>query len=168
MPQRKVKPMPEKVAKQLSAAERIKAHFESSYELSDEDQEYLHDIDLAFRVTFGEPDRNDAREKIKHLFPKKTPLEIQHLIRDVGQIYGDYFEVSKTVMKVLQEKRHMRVYQDSCRQGEMSAANRALTAIDKLYDLYTPDKNKAKARKLPAVRRTNDPKALETITGTDD
>ena len=161
--------MPLEVRKELSQVERILAHYSDSYELDEQDAAYLDQLDQVFKIIHGEEDRDDAREKIKHLFELQSPKEITRIIDDTMAVYGDFFSMTKEAMRVIQEKRHTRLYQAAMRNGEYASANKALKAIDDLHDLYkfTGGRSQANTR-LPRVRRTTDPDALRTITKDED
>lgn len=165
---RKLKTMPEEVKVQLSQVERIKAYFEDSYELDDDDQAYLHKIDLVFKVVHADDNINDARAKLKHLFPELNLTGINLLIKNAQAIYANFFDINEEVMKVMQEQRRMKIYHAALRSGDTQAANAALTAIDKLHGLYLKKPKGAKINiPLPVVRRTADPAALKNLNKDD-
>jgi len=158
------KTMPEEARQQLSQVERIKAHFDDGYFLEQEDEQYLEQIDIAFRVVYAEENQRAARAKIKRLFPDLSTKEIGKLIEDATFVYADFFDITKKAMRIIQEKRYNRLYELCIRNDEYGAAERVLGKIDKLHDLYSPDKGSMINARLPIVRRTNNPAALSILT----
>jgi len=158
--------MPAEVAEVLTRVERIQAHFNDQYQLHDEDIEYLDKISTVFKIIHAEDERDLARGKIKQLYPDLSPAHIKNLIDDAMDVFGDFFEMNSDAMRIIQEKRHQRVYEAAMRAEDYPAAGRALKSIDQLYDLYNPKKTgRASTTKLPLVRRTSDPTALKKLTG---
>lgn len=167
--ERQLKIMPIEVRKELSQVERCLAYYSDGYELDEQDAAYLDQLDQVFKIIHGQEDRDEAREKIKHLFELEEPKQIKKIIEDTMAVYGDFFTMSKEAMRIIQEKRHTRIYMGAVRNGEYASANKALKAIDDLYDLYKPDPSGSTANtRLPRVLRTTDPAALATITNEED
>lgn len=159
--------MPEEILA-LNIEDRILAHINDGYNLPDEDKPYLDTINMAFKLIHGEEDRDTIPKKLKTIFGHLKSKEIQKLIDDVTYVYGDFFLINRTVMRIIQERRHERVYEAAFQSGDYPASERALKSIDELNNLYsTRDTIPNSVRKMPRVKRTTDPAALKIITGTD-
>jgi len=155
------KKMPPEAAAELDQVERIIAHLEENYELLEQDEEYFDRINLVFKLIHGEEKRDVARKKITAVLGKGNHTKIMD---DCVRVYGDFFIINTAAMRVIQEKRHERVYEAAMKAQDFQAAERALKAIDQLHRLYTrtgdmPITN----RKLPKVKLVTDPAALENI-----
>jgi hypothetical protein len=153
--------MPSEAAAQLNQIERILAHLQDDYALSEEDSLYLDKLNMVFKIIHGEEDRDLARKKITMQFGAGNHKK---LIDDCTAVYGDFFIVNRVAMRIIQEKRHERVYEAAMRNQDYPAAERALKAIDQLYRLYEKnDDVPLGGRRLPKVKRTANPEALENI-----
>ena len=155
--------MPDEVKEQLSQVERLQAYYNDSYELDEEDAKYLEQLDITFKMIHAEEERESAREKIRKLFNLREPAAVTQLIDDCLSLYGDFFRINNEVMRVIQEKRHTRAYMRAQRDGEHSAAIRALQSIDKLYDLYGTKVAAPVEKKLPKVKLTSNVSALKKL-----
>lgn len=153
--------MPQEAAEQLNPIERIIASIQDDYALSEEDQVYLDQLNAVFKIIHGEEDRDAARKKITMQFGKGNHAK---LIDDCVAVYGDFFTINGAAMRIIQEKRHERVYEAAMRAGEYAAANRSLKAIDELYRLYHKvDDAPIANRRLPRVVRSSNPEALKNL-----
>ena len=155
--------MPQEAKDQLSQIERLAAYYNDSYELDDEDAQYLERLDICFKMIHAEEERESAREKIRKLFSLQNPEAVTRLIDDCMSLYGDFFRINNEVMRVIQEKRHTLAYMKAQRDGEHAAAIRALQSIDKLYGLYGTRPDAPVDTKLPRTVRTSDPVALKKL-----
>lgn len=153
------KEMPDSVAEEMTQIERLVAHVENGYKIREEDEEYFETINMAFRVIFAADSPDQARKRINGLFLTKTsPKFVTKIIDDVTVIYGDFFEVNKNALRVIQEKRHLSLYHRALREDNIEVAEKALAAIDRLYLLHSPSEGtSSKRRKLPKIKRTSDP-----------
>ena len=160
------KQLPKEVADELTTVERIQAHYDSQYELSTEDEIYLDKLNMVFKCIHQEENQEVSRTKIKMLLGDGNH---QQLIDDTVAVYGDFFDINKKVMRVIQEKRYQRLYESAIRADEFAAAGRALNSIDRLQSLYTEAANDINVpKKLPRVKRTSNPEALTNLTEDDD
>lgn len=165
----KYKEMPEEVARILSQTERIQAHFNDQYELSEEDAKYLDKVNTVFAIIHGESDNDMAREKIRVVFKMDGNKQISDLVNAARLIYGDFFEMNRDVMRIIQEKRHQRTYEAAMRNADYPAAERALKSIDQLYQLYQRGTDTSRANTaLPQTRRTSNTGALKKLTDGDE
>lgn len=158
-----MKKLPNEAIEDLTFSERIIAHFEDNYEVLEEDQVRFNQVNVAFKVIHGSDNDEYARRKLKVLFPELDTQKLTRIINDSVEIYGDFFVVNSNAMRVIQEKRHERVYESAMRHGDHAAAERALGAIDKLHRLYMSTAVSAPSTRLPKTRRTSDPQALQKL-----
>jgi len=155
--------MPQEAYEELTQVERIKAHLEHNYTISEEDGEYLAQLMEIFRIVQGD-EYAQARQKISQLYRHKFDRKrVERLIKDCTAVFGDFFEINQLAMRIIQLKRHERLYEAALRGKDFVAAGRELAAIDKLSDLYGPGTKKAAIGKLPRIRRTSDPSALRNL-----
>lgn len=160
--------MPDEIL-ELSVAERILAHIQEQYDLPEEDAAYLNNVNAAFKIIHGEEDKENISTKLKMMFGHLGNKKIEQLVDDVTFIYGDFFVINQAAMRVIQERRHERVFEAAMKDNDFQAAERAAKAIDQLHRLYdVRDKLPSTSRKLPKVRRTTNPQALKKLTGTDE
>lgn len=161
-----MKQLTEEAYKELNQVERILAHFHDNYELSEEDEAFLKQVNLVFKVVHQDEDEGSARKKITALLGKGNH---KNLLDACTQVYGDFFMINQAAMRIIQEKRHERLYEAAMRNMDYPAAERALAAIDKLHRLYEKaDSLPISSRKLPKVTRTQDPIALRSIRASND
>ncbi len=150
----------------MSIVERIKAYYDNQYKLNEEDEAYLEKLNMVFKCIHNEERQDVARQKINILLGKGNH---QRIINHTVAVYGDFFEMNKDVMRIIQEKRHQRLYESALRAEEFAAAERALKAIDQLYHLYSKDSGmRVASTSLPRTRRTSNPEALKGLTGTNE
>lgn len=160
--------MPEAIL-ELSIAERILAHIREQYTLPVEDRSYLDTVNAAFKIIHGEEDKENIPKKLRMMFTDMANKEISQLIDDVTFIYGDFFVINQAAMRVIQERRHERVFEAAMAEGDYQAAERAAKSIDQLHRLYdVRDKLPSTSRKMPKVIRTSNPAALKKLNGTDE
>jgi hypothetical protein len=156
--------MPEEAIQDMTRAERILAHYQDNYELHEDDRPYFDMINVAFKVIHADEDRDLSRRKLNQLFPQLRGKKMSRLIADVAFVYGEFYDINRQAMRIIQEKRHERVYESAMRAGEYAAAERALKAIDELHRLYEHKADLPNVhRKLKKVRRTTDPAALDQL-----
>lgn len=154
------KKMPSEAAEQLTQVERLMAHINDGYEVLPEDAAYFEEISQTFRIIFDAETPEQARRKMVAILGKKRNLS--KLIDDTVAVYGDFFLINKNALRVIQEKRHLYVYKRALADGDNASAEKALTAIDKLYHLYSKeDELPTSAQKLPKIERSSDPRILE-------
>jgi hypothetical protein len=157
-----MKQLSEEAYSELDQVERILAHFHDNYELSEEDDAFLKQVNIVFKIIHHDEDEGSARKKIKTLLGEG--VKAKKIIDACTQIYGDFFTINQAAMRIIQEKRHERVYEAAMRNQDHPAAERALAAIDKLHRLYEKaDSLPISSRKLPKIVRTADPAALKAI-----
>ena len=153
--------MTPEAAAELDQIERIVAHVDQNYELLEEDEAYFEQITQCFRMIHEDNDKEASRKKIKRVFPG---ADHRRLIDDVTRVYGDFFTINQSAMRIIQEKRHQSLYEAAIRGGDYAAAERALQSIDKLHRLYEKhDDLPITNRRLPKVKLTNDPAALKSL-----
>lgn len=157
----KKKIMPPEAAEQLDRIERIKAHLENDYELLEEDREYFDRLNIVFKLTHGEENPDVAMKKITAVLGAG---DHSSLIDDCSILYGDFFTINGAAMRVIQEKRHERVYEAAMSAQDFASAEQALKAIDNLYRLYNDtDDLPISNRRLPGVKLTSNTEALQIL-----
>jgi hypothetical protein len=155
------KKMTPEAAEELDQVERIIAHIENNYELLEGDQEYFDKLTQCFRMIHEDDDKEASRKKIKKMFPGENH---RRLIDDVTRVYGDFFVINQSAMRIIQEKRHQQLFEAAMRGGDYATAQRCLAAIDKLHRLYEKhDDLPITNRKLPKVKLTTNPDALKKL-----
>lgn len=128
------------------------------YELLDEDQEKMEQVDVAFRIIYKAENPDRARKLLARQYPKKR---LDLIIDLVTQLYGDFFDVNKEALRIIQHKRYERMILRAERAENWDLVEKLSGRIDKLFDLYNPDdKRKMVRRKLPTIRRSSDPAVL--------
>lgn len=153
--------MTPEAAEQLSQIERIVAHVDDNYELLEEDQQYFDQLTQAFRIIHEDTNKEASRKKIKRMFPKANHRK---LIDDVTRVYGDFFVINRSAMRIIQEKKYQVLYEAAIRGGDYGTAQKCLSSIDKLHLLYEKqDDLPMTHRQLPRVRLTTNPEALEKL-----
>lgn len=163
---KQLKQLPEEVADELSTVERIQAHYDDQYALSEEDGIYLDKLNMVFKCIHQEENRDISRAKLKMLLGEG---DHQKIIDDTVAVYGDFFDINKKVMRVIQEKRYQRLYESAMRANEYAPAGRALNSIDRLQSLYTESGDDIQLPKnLPRIKRTSNPEALASLINDND
>lgn len=161
------KPMPEEI-QELEQCERLLAHLEDGYDLDAEDAEHMRTLTSAFKLIHDEESQDTVLSKLKTVFHDKSGKQIEQILNDTTFVFGDFFVVNQAAMRIIQERRHERIFEAALAAGEFKAAESAAKSIDQLNHLYdvknrVPNSN----RKLPKVRRTSDPATLKKLTGND-
>ena len=153
----------------LSIAERILSHIKDQFTLPEEDKAYLATVNAAFKIIHGEEDKENIPKKLRLMFEHLSNKAIAQLIDDVTFIYGDFFVINQAAMRVIQERRHERVFEAAMLSQDFAAAERAAKSIDQLHRRYdVRDKLPSTSRRLPKVVRTSNTSALKKLNGTDE
>lgn len=153
--------MSEEVAEQLPRIERMEAYLTNGYIVREEDAYYFEMCCQAYRVIYACQTIDEARKKISILYANED-LDLKELVDDVSKLFGDFFEINKTVMRRILERKYDYVYNIAIKKGDTFSANQALTNIAKLYRLHDKElviPNLPKT--LPEVKLTSDPQVFQ-------
>ncbi|MEM9836170.1 MAG: hypothetical protein AAF828_06695 [Bacteroidota bacterium] len=153
------KKLPDDPTNSLTLAERLEAYMLENYELLEEDREKMKQVDLAFRIIYKAENPDRARKLLARHLP---PGSLNKVIDLVTRLYGDFFDVNKEALRIIQHKRYERMIRHAEILENWDLVERLNGRIDKLFDLYNQeDTRKTVRRKLPKIRRSSDPKVLQ-------
>jgi hypothetical protein len=152
------KKLPDNPTESLTLAERLEAYMVEGYELLEEDREKMEQVDIAFRMIYKAENPERARKLLARQYPGQ---KLDVIIDLTTQLYGDFFDVNKEALRIIQHKRYEQLINRAMTADNLELVDKFMGKLDKLFDLTNPDdKRKMVRRKLPKIVRSSDPQVL--------
>jgi len=156
-----LKIMPQEVADQLPRIERLQAYLLQGYAVVEEDADYFNAVCATYRIIYACETIEEARKKVSLLFPEGE-MDYSELVNDTTTLFGDFFEINKTVMRRILERKFDYIYNRAIKLEDMVTANKALANIAKLYRLYDKEMQLPKLPpNLPEMSFSSDPEVFK-------